>query len=89
MNIDFWRIFLVALVILAGMIVWHWVSDAGIAAAGILPSSGNSPRYNLAAGIMCAIGIWGLFRLLRSNPHPRERREETRNMKDQGKGAPA
>lgn len=65
MNIDYWRLFLLALGILAVVIVWRWVTDTGSAFAGIFPSSHSSPGYNMAAGIMCAIGVWGLVRLLR------------------------
>lgn len=66
MNIDYWRLFLLALGILAVVIVWRWFADAGNAFTGIFPSSRNTPRYNLAAGIMCAIGVWGLIRLIRN-----------------------
>ena len=66
MSIDYWRLFLLVLVILAGVIVWRWFADAGSAFTGIFPSARNPSRYNLAAGIMCAIGVWGLFRLIRN-----------------------
>ena len=62
MNI-YWRLFLLVLAILAGLIVYRWFADAGSVLSGILPSARNSPRYNLAAGLMCAIGVWGLIRL--------------------------
>ncbi len=65
MNIDYWRLFLLALAVLAALIVLRWFADAGNAFAGIFPSARNLSRYNLAAGIMCAIGVWGLVRLLR------------------------
>ena len=69
MNIDYWRLFLLALALLAVMIVFRWFSDAWNAFASVLPSSNNSPRYNLAAGVMCLIGGWGVIRLLRGGSH--------------------
>ena len=66
MNIDYWRLFLLALGILAVVIVWRWFAEAGNDVIGIFPSSRNGARYNLAAGIMCVIGVWGLIRLLRN-----------------------
>jgi len=64
MNNIYWRLLLLALIILAVMIVYHWCADASTSLGGILPSRSNSPQYNLASGIICAIGVWGLVRLL-------------------------
>ena len=66
MNVNYWRLFLVALAILAVLIVHRWFADAGNALAGIFPSARNSSRYNIAAGLMCVIGLWGLVRLIRN-----------------------
>lgn len=69
MNINYWRLFLLALAILAGLIVCRWFADAGSAFTSIFPSSHNTSRYNLAAGIMCGISMWGLVRLIRNGSH--------------------
>lgn len=66
MQVNYWRLFLVALAIMAVVIVYRWGADAGGAVAGILPSARNSSRYNIAAGLMCVIGLWGVVRLIRN-----------------------
>ncbi len=72
MKIDYWRLFLLALAILAGMIVYRWFAHAGSAFSGILPSSHNNPRYNTAAWVMFGLGVWGLVRVLRPKRHRKD-----------------
>ena len=70
MNINYWRLFLLALGVLVVLILWRWFADAGDALTGIFPSGRHSARYNMAAGTMIAIGGWGLVRLIRNGRDP-------------------
>ena len=66
--IKYWNLFLLGLAILAGVIVWHWVTDAATACRHLLPSAGNTSKYNAAAWAMLGLGVWGLLRLLKQQP---------------------
>ena len=67
MKINYWRLFIAGLALLAALILLRWIHDAAGGILDLLPSRAHAPNYNMAAVGMLAITTWDIVRLLKQS----------------------